>query len=175
MIRENYISKESLKMSESNRPPFFPMMIDLLGKKILIVGGGLVASRRASTLIKCGADVTAVSPKFIAQFPPETHRINRAFIPEDITPDLTLVIAATDNRMTNHEIHTLANSLGIPVNVADCQSECSFFFPSLINSGSLGVSVCSAGQSSSLTHRLSERLRKVWPIWITEENNRKIR
>lgn len=162
-------------MSESNRPPFFPMMINLSGRKVLIAGGGFVASRRALTLLKCGAAVTAVSPKFSPQFPAETYRINRAFLPEDIIPGLALVVAATNDRATNHEIHRLAESLGIPVNVADSQEECSFFFPSLINSGSIGVSVCSAGQSSSLTRRLSDRLRKVWPIWITEENNRKIR
>ncbi|MBQ7219596.1 MAG: hypothetical protein IJS28_01305 [Synergistaceae bacterium] len=32
------------------RPPYFPMMIDLQGKSVLVVGGGLVASRRAETL-----------------------------------------------------------------------------------------------------------------------------
>ena len=161
-------------MSESNRPPFFPMMINLSGRKVLVVGGGIVASRRALTLKKCGANIIAVSPKFSPQFPSGTLRIERAFVPEDVTSDLALVIAATDNRMTNHEVYLMAESLGLPVNVADCKEECSFFFPSLINSGNVGVSVCSAGESSSLTHRLSDRLREVWPIWITEENNRKI-
>ena len=161
-------------MSESNRYPFFPMMINLSARKVLIAGGGLVASRRALTLTKCGAEITAVSPKFTRHFPPVTLRIERSFIPEDITPELALVIAATNNRTVNHEIYLTAQSLGIPVNVADCKPECSFFFPSLITSGSVGVSVCSAGESASLTRRLSDRLRKVWPMWITEENNRKI-
>ena len=162
-------------MSEQNRPPFFPMMINLSGRKVLIIGGGVIASRRASTLKNCGAEIVAVSPKFCAQFPSVTLRIERAFVPEDIDSDFALVIAATDDRITNHKIFCMAESLGLPVNVADCKEECSFFFPSLISCGCVGVSVCSAGESPSLTHRLSERLRKVWPIWITEENNRKIR
>ena len=162
-------------MSESKRPPFFPMMINLSGRKVLIVGGGLVASRRALTLKTCGAEITAVSPKFCAQFPSVSLRIEREFIPEDVTSDLSVVIAATNNRLANHRIYCIAESLGLPVNVADCKEECSFFFPSLINCGSVAVSVCSAGESSSLTHRLSDRLRKVWPIWITEENTHKIR
>ena len=162
-------------MTDSNRPPFFPMMINLSCKKVLIVGGGLVASRRALTLKNCGAEIKAVSPKFSPQFPSVSLRIEREFVPEDVTSDLSIVIAATNNRFTNHKVYCIAGSLGLPVNVADCKEECSFFFPSLINCGNIAVSVCSAGESSSLTHRLSDRLREVWPIWITEENTHKIR
>ena len=156
------------------RPPFFPMMIDMKGKRVLIVGGGHVASRRAETLLRCGAEIIAVSPEFAPEFPEGTHRITRKFSPDDITDDLSLVIAATNDRSVNHTIHIMARKASIPVNVADCQEECDFFFPSLINSESVAASVCTAGTSSSLARKLSDRLRNVWPIWITEENNRKI-
>ena len=161
-------------MPDPERPPFFPMMIDLRGSKVLIVGGGHVASRRAGTLLRCGAEIVAVSPEFIPDFPGGTHRITREFLPDDITGDFTLIIAATNNRAVNHLVHVMAGTKHIPVNVADSQEECTFFFPSLINSGPYAASVCTAGISPSLTRRLSDRLREVWPIWITEENNRKI-
>ena len=163
------------KISEyknSERPPFFPMMIDMKGKKILIAGGGNVASRRADTLIRCGAEVIAVSPKFCDDFPKTAKRIIRCFRPEDLDTDLSLVIAATNSRDINRLIHDIAKSKSIPVNVADCQSECDFFFPSMINSGSTAVSVCTAGVSPSLTRHLSERLRKVWPLWVEEFSNK---
>lgn len=148
--------------------PFFPMMINLEGRKILIVGGGNVASRRANTLITCGAEVIAVSPNFIDDFPVETVRIVRKFQPEDIAPDISLVIAATNDRATNSFIHATAKSLSVPVNVADNPAECDFIFPSLIVSGHVAASVCSAGDSPGLTRRLSERLRDVWPLWVAE-------
>lgn len=157
-----------------SRPPFFPMMIDLSGKKVLVAGGGKIASRRTETLIRCGADVTAVSPEFCDDFPNVSRRISREFQPSDIDDEkLTLIIAATDNREVNHIIYSTAKSKSIPVNVADCQKECDFFFPSLINSGHVAASVSTAGLSSSLTRRLSDRLRKVWALWIEEENNTK--
>ncbi len=161
-------------MKKSNPPPYFPMMINLSGRKVLIAGGGHIASRRADTLLRCGAEIIAVSPKFCDNFPTEALRVTRPFRNEDITPDLALVIAATNDRAVNHNIHVMAGNLHIPVNVADCQSECDFFFPSLINSGNVAASVNTAGISPSLTRRLSERLRKVWPMWIADENNRKI-
>ena len=156
-----------------SRPPFFPMMIDLSGKKILVVGGGKIASRRTETLIRCGANVTAVSPKFCDDFPVSAVRISRAFRVFDVDEKLSLVIAATDSREVNHLVYSAAKSKSILVNVADCQSECDFFFPSLINSGPVAVSVSTAGLSSSLTRRLSDRLRKVWELWISESSEEK--
>ena len=84
-----------------SRPPFFPMMIDLWRKRVLVVGGGRVAARRAETLVRCGAEVAAVSPEFCAEFPEAARRIPRAFTPDDVSKDFSLVIAATDSRKIN--------------------------------------------------------------------------
>ncbi|MBQ7593195.1 MAG: bifunctional precorrin-2 dehydrogenase/sirohydrochlorin ferrochelatase [Synergistaceae bacterium] len=159
-------------MPEHSRPPFFPMMMDLQAKKILIIGGGHIASRRARTLITCGAKLVAISPVFSENFPDEAHKIFREFQPEDISENFTFVIAATNKREVNSLVHDLANAKNIPVNVADCQDECDFFFPSLINFENVSVSVNSAGISSKLTHKLSERLREVWPKWVKLEREK---
>ncbi|MBQ9432697.1 MAG: bifunctional precorrin-2 dehydrogenase/sirohydrochlorin ferrochelatase [Synergistaceae bacterium] len=154
------------------RPPFFPMMIDLLEKNILIVGGGHIASRRALTLLTCGATLTAISPNFCPAFPQSQNitRISRPFRPEDLTPNFALVIAATNSRPVNSLVHSLANTLNIPVNVCDSQDECDFFFPSLINHENVAVCVCSAGISARLTKRLSDKLRRIWASWVNDEN-----
>ena len=146
------------------------MMIDLQGKSVMIVGGGKVASRRADTLLRCGAVITAISPEFSQNFPEVSRRISRQFLPEDITSDYVLIIAATDSRAVNSLIHSRAHSLKIPVNVCDSQAECDFFFPSLINHENVGVSVCSAGISAVITRKLSDKLRRVWDSWVMAEN-----
>ena len=151
-----------------SRPPFFPMMIDLWRKRVLVVGGGSVAARRAETLMRCGAEVAAVSPEFCGEFPEAARRIPRAFTPDDVSGDFSLVIAATDSREINSLVHRLSRSLEIPVNVCDSQNECDFFFPSLINHGNAAVSVCTAGVSPKLTKKLSDKLRKVWDSWVSE-------
>ena len=154
-----------------DRPPFFPMMIDLWNKHVLVVGGGHVASRRTDTLLRCGAVVRAVSPSFAPDFPATAERITRRFSPEDINENYALIIAATDSRSTNSLIHALAKSQGIPVNVCDSQAECDFFFPSLINHEYAAVSVSSAGISAGLTRKLSDKLRRVWSSWVIEAKN----
>ena len=148
---------------------FFPMLIDIHDKDVLIIGGGHVASRRAKTLLKCGAKVHAVSPKFIDEFPECTERITREFQPDDIDSSFIFVIAAADSREINQLIHDTAKSKGVCVNVCDAQNECDFFFPSLIVHENASVSVSTSGTSASLTKRLSDRLRCVWSSWVEDE------
>lgn len=168
-------AKEALTLRDGRTAPYFPMMVDLEGRKVLVVGGGIVASRRAWTLLRCGAEITAVSPSFIPGFPEGILRVARGFSPDDLAGGYALIVAATDDRAVNHLVRVMARAAGIPVNVADCQEECDFFFPSMVSLGSVSASVCTAGTSPSLARRLSDRLRGVWPIWITQENDRKIR
>lgn len=151
-----------------SRPPFFPMFIDLYGREVLIIGGGNVASRRAETLMRCGAEITAVSPRFCEKFPVNAKKILRGFQITDITENFVFIVAASNNHEINRLVHDTAKSKGILVNVADSQSESDFFFPSLINHGNIAVSVNSAGTSSRLTKILSDRLRSVWSSWIKD-------
>ena len=146
------------------------MMIDLNNKEVLIVGGGNIASRRAETLSRCGAKITAVSLNFNKDFPEVYKKILRAFIIDDIQEKFFFVIAATNDRKINKIIYETAKSKKIPVNVCDNQSDCDFFFPSLINVENVAVSVCTAGLNSSLTRKLSDKLREVWASWIAEND-----
>ena len=41
---------------------YFPMFVDIRGKKILIVGAGTIAARRAEALLGFGPDLTVVAP-----------------------------------------------------------------------------------------------------------------
>ena len=43
---------------------YFPMFIDLTGKKILVAGGGAIALRRVRTLLRFGADIQVTAPEF---------------------------------------------------------------------------------------------------------------
>ena len=45
----------------------FPLFIDLKDKKVLIVGAGAIAARRATVLVEFGAKVTVVAPRQAAE------------------------------------------------------------------------------------------------------------
>ena len=41
---------------------YYPIMLNLSGKRVIVIGGGVVAARKIGTLLEAGADVTVVSP-----------------------------------------------------------------------------------------------------------------
>lgn len=41
----------------------YPLHLDLTGKRVLVVGGGAVATRRVDALVADGADVVVVAPE----------------------------------------------------------------------------------------------------------------
>lgn len=159
------------RMLGLRRSPLFPLLTDIEGRKVLLVGGGNVALRRAATLLKCGARVLAVSPVFRDDFPREAEWLLRPFEPGDLE-GAALAVAASDDRETNRRVGREARVRGIPVSVADAAEECSFFFPSLVVADGASVSVSTGGTSCVLTRRLADRLRTVWGGWVAEETER---
>ena len=47
-----------------------PIILDLTGRKALVVGGGRIAYRKAKALADEGAHVTVISPDFVDDFSP---------------------------------------------------------------------------------------------------------
>ena len=72
-----------------------------------------------------------------------------------------LAIAATDNREVNRQVGEEARRLGIPVSVADCEAECSFYFPAICTGEGLVAGVVSSGKDHHKTARAAREIRKV--------------
>ncbi|MBR1419304.1 MAG: hydroxymethylbilane synthase, partial [Synergistaceae bacterium] len=154
------------------RPPMFPMLIDIEGRDVLVVGGGKIALRRVKTLLKCGASIRVVSPELNPGFDSVKDKIKvfkRKFEIKDLD-NAMLAVAASDDREANKSVGLEARARNIPVSVADAIAECTFFFPALIASGAASVSVSTAGTSYHTTKRLADRLRSVWARWVAEES-----
>ena len=107
--------------------PRFPLFLDLTGQKVVLVGGGKVALRRARTLQQCGADVVVIAPTLHPDMPTVTH-ISRPYRPGDLE-GATLAVAATDCSDTNRQVAQEAKGRGIPVSVADDPTACTFSSP----------------------------------------------
>lgn len=130
--------------------PLFPIFLDLRGKKVLIVGGGHVALRKAERLAPYGASITAVAPEFAPGFAALSGvtALERRFQPGDVE-GVALVIAATDDAELNAAVSELCAWEGIPVNVVDDLALCSFVFPALVRRGELSVGISTGGASPS--------------------------
>jgi len=87
-----------------------------------VVGGGEVAARKISQLLKAGAKVTVVAPDLCNELADRHGRNEINHIAEkfsDVHLEIaTIVIAATDDQIINQDVSTLAQARNIPVNVA---------------------------------------------------------
>lgn len=142
---------------------YFPMFVDLEGRKVLIVGGGKVAARKVEKLLPFGCDMTVVATKLrqeIRDFGVTAHC--REFEPADLD-GCAMAIAATDEPELNKFVCDLAKQRGIPVNSVDDKDNCTFLFPALVKRGKLTVGVSTSGASPSAAKWVKEQAEKSLP------------
>ena len=124
---------------------YFPVFFDLVGQKVLIVGGGDVALRKVSLLERTGAAITVVAPEIapelMARATAGTLKLAmREFEPSDLD-GVRLVIVATSRRAVNRWIANLSEARAIPVNVVDDREASRFIVPAIIDRNPVLVAV----------------------------------
>jgi uroporphyrin-III C-methyltransferase/precorrin-2 dehydrogenase/sirohydrochlorin ferrochelatase len=79
----------------------FPVLLDLAGRRVVVVGGGDVALRRARALVEAGADVLVIAPQIRADFGDlGIVSEQRDFAPVDLD-GAWLAMACTDDPAVN--------------------------------------------------------------------------
>lgn len=150
---------------------YFPMFIDLENKKVLVVGGGMVAFRKVQKLLSYGAKMTVISPEIVDNFEKIQGLIikKRQLEMKDLEQDdFEIVIAATDEKVLNRQIAQCCREQNIPVNVVDDQEQCSFIFPALVQQGNLSVGISTGGASPTAAIYYKERIQEMVPDNIEE-------
>ncbi len=143
---------------------YYPINLDIQGRRCLVVGGGSVGTRKVITLLNCGAAVSVVSPR-------TTEKLNelakagtitlqsRSYRTTDLK-DVFLVIGATDDDTLNQEISSDADSRDILCNIADRPAVCNFILPSIVHRGDLVITISTSGKSPALAKKLRKTLER---------------
>lgn len=143
---------------------YFPIFQDISGRKVLIVGGGRVALRKAEKLLPFEPEITVVAPEIRSEFENlGVELVRRSFCDSDIAADTALVIAACNDEAVNSRIYHICRESAIPVNVVDNPAYCTFLFPSLIKRGRLTVGISTSGASPSGAIWVKENLEQLLP------------
>jgi len=153
-----------MKRRKSEPPVYYPLMLNLKGKKCVVVGGGHVALRKVKMLLDCGADITVISPKPHLGMTKLSEKkairlIHRDYKVGDLM-DATLAVASTDVKEINRTVAHEAKRLGILVNVVDDPRLSSFILPSFFRRGNLTIAVSSGGTSPALARKIRSNLEK---------------
>lgn len=122
---------------------FLPINIRISDAKILIVGGGKVATHKATILSRFTDKAVVVAPEVsdgIRALP--FHWEERSFSEADLE-GVTLLFVCTGDHQLNHHIRQLARRRGILASVCDSPEECDFTSPAIYRNGDLTISVAS--------------------------------
>jgi uroporphyrin-III C-methyltransferase/precorrin-2 dehydrogenase/sirohydrochlorin ferrochelatase len=146
---------------------YLPIFIDIKKKSCLVVGGGDIAFRKITLLLKANAQVNCIdanackSVKTLAS-DKKINLIARNFEPSDISTQ-TLIISATNDINLNAQVSQLANDANIPVNVVDSPTLCSFIMPSIVDRSPIVIAISSAGKAPVLARLIRAKLESTIP------------
>ena len=140
---------------------FLPINIRISDARILIVGGGRVATHKATVLSRFTERVTVIAPQVsdgIKALPFQWKE--RDFTEADLD-GVTLLFVCTGDHPLNRYIHSLARLRGILTSVCDSPAECDFTSPAIYRDGDLTVSVASDGRNVRRSIRVRDRIKEV--------------
>ncbi len=142
---------------------FYPINLNVKGKKCVIIGGGKVAYRKACSLREAGAVTVVVSPEFCPEIVDEADLVLvKEAYDERFLDGALLVIASTDDKTINQKVALDAGKRNIIVNVVDYPELCSFIVPSTISRGDLCISISTGGASPAVAKRIREELEGIF-------------
>jgi precorrin-2 dehydrogenase/sirohydrochlorin ferrochelatase len=155
----------------------FPIMLNLAGRPVVVVGCGEVGLRKAESLLAVGATVTLVDPNAPADvvaalrgktsqspvFRPAAVTILRLPYSHEMLAGAFLVFACTDDRELNSRIAADARTAGALVNAVDQPDDCDFFMPSTIRRGDVVLALGTGGAAPALAAWLSRELEGALP------------
>ncbi|MBI0580304.1 NAD(P)-binding protein [Neobacillus cucumis] len=135
----------------------YPIMMNLEGKKAVIVGGGKVAERKIIGLLNTGAEISVISPeatkeiqRLVAEGKVSWHC--RVFSAEDLA-ETSLVFATTNDMEINQMVKAAAGPHQL-ITIADDPDSSDFHVPAMVRRGRLNIAVSTGGASPTLASRI---------------------
>lgn len=141
----------------------FPLVLDLSGRTVLVVGAGEVGARKAAQLIEGGARVRVIAKKVLARLPDGVESVHqRAYRRGDLSSVMLVVVATGDDQVNDQIVHE-AHARGVLVNVVDDPQRSTFYFTAVHRDGDVIVSVSSGGASPALAQWVRDRAARALP------------
>ena len=125
---------------------YFPVFLDLRGRRALVIGQGEAATRKVEALRSAGADVVATT----------------GFDPADLD-GAAIAIGAEAPDEVLQALYAAARGRGIPVNTVDRPALCTYITPSIVDRSPLQIAVSSGGAAPVLARLVRARIEGMIP------------
>lgn len=120
---------------------YYPVFLDLMGRRCVVIGKGELADQKASALQRAGATVER-SPEFNP----------------DLVRDAFLAVAVVADPREAQRIKKFAEEHRILLNVVDQPEHCNFIAPAILERGDLVIAISTSGKSPALASKIRRRL-----------------
>ncbi len=144
----------------------YPIYLELSGKRVVVVGAGVVAARKVQSLLSTGSRIVVVGEHvddtLTAICQEGGVELIRAKYAKDYLGRAVLVIAATNDNQLNRQIYKDCQELEILCNVVDEPELCDFFVPAVIERGNLQIAVCTEGTCPAYAGHIKKKLEQIF-------------
>ena len=150
----------------------FPLMVEIEGKTVIVIGGGRVALHKIKVLLPFGVNIRVISEEFcddlqaFALSRENADRITlirksfekRDILHADDSDEVCFIVAATDDEKLQSSVSALCREKRIPINVVDVKEKSTFYFPAIIKKDDLVVAVSTGGNSPAAAGYIKDRI-----------------
>jgi siroheme synthase-like protein len=140
----------------------FPVFLRLEGRRVLLVGGGTVATGKVRGLLEAGARVTVVAPALAPELlraPVEVRR--RPFVASDL--DGVCYVIAAAPREVNRSVAEAAHARGLLVNAVDDVENASAYAGAVLRRAGITIAISTDGAAPALAGLIREALEEILP------------
>lgn len=148
---------------------YLPLFLKLQHQPALLVGGGIVAYRKARALLRAKADIHICSAHFsndlkaLAKDNDHITLMHQTSFNTEMLSAFRVVIAATNDSTINHDVAMKAQKINIPVNVVDEPDHSTFLMPAIIDRSPLLIAISSAGKAPVLARKIRQQIEQLVP------------
>ncbi|OUM99415.1 MAG: hypothetical protein BAA02_09835 [Paenibacillaceae bacterium ZCTH02-B3] len=143
---------------------WYPMLVQLAGRPVVVIGGGRVAERKVAALLEAEARVRVVSPSLtpaLRRWAEEgrVEAVLREAEAADLDGAYLAFVAGGDDEFRARMI-AAAKARGVPVNAAGDGEKGDFLTPAVVRRGDLVLAVSVSGASPALAARIAAELKE---------------
>lgn len=144
-----------------------PIFFNIKNRPCVVIGGGEVATRKVTMLLKADAAVTLYSPELCHELADMVSagkiQYQQSNFEERQLTGACLVIAATDDEAVNIAVSVAAKAQNIPVNVVDAPDLCTFTMGSIIDRSPVVIAISSEGNAPVLARYIRTKIETMLP------------
>ena len=135
----------------------YPVMLNLVDKKVLVVGGGQIAKRKVEFLQETGAEITIISP----DIDPTLSRLNVKWLEtiykQGLAREYFLVFACTNDQAVNQLVVNDCDDRQL-INDTSNQKNSNFFNMAIVSNDECLIGISTYGKNPSRSKLIKKEL-----------------